>query len=260
MSGQAGAARPYFQAIPLYFSSDENISAYFSQHRSEIDVISGTDLVIPLAREVRAGDPAGIAAAFTDGQKRYPLLQSGDLPCFWLEDGKGGSEILRLPHARDDTIGFVRCMADAAKAATDARGFKLYVDRHRKADAAIRDPAVQATNDLRGAISMATWEKATAAACGVVFVAAILVMAIVFPSPTPFQYQVFRIVLSIAAAGFVSMTPGLLSIELPLGIKAGGALAVFVIVYFFNPASLITPSPDVMAKPAQSSTAAPHAN
>ena len=97
---------------------------------------------------------------------------------------------------------------------------------------------------------MALWEKSIAVACGVCFVAAILFLAVAYPVPSPFQYQVFRIVLSIAAAGFVSLTPGLLNVKLPFGVKAGGALAVFVIVYFFNPAALVTPTPDTQAKQA----------
>lgn len=77
---------------------------------------------------------------------------------------------------------------------------------------------------------------------GVLFVIVLLVLAIVFPKPTSFQYSVFRIVLSIAAAGVAAMIPGFINIELEstvgLIVRAGGALAVFVIVFFFNPARL----------------------
>lgn len=77
---------------------------------------------------------------------------------------------------------------------------------------------------------------------GVVFVVTLIVLAIKFPHPTPFQYNVFRVVLSLAAAGVAAMIPGFIDIEVSatmgLLIRAGGALAVFVMVFFFNPAQL----------------------
>jgi len=77
---------------------------------------------------------------------------------------------------------------------------------------------------------------------GVVFVAGLIVIAIKFPDPPPFAQDVFRIVLSLAAAGTAAMIPGFINIEvnatIGLMIRAGGALGVFVIVFFFNPAQL----------------------
>lgn len=77
---------------------------------------------------------------------------------------------------------------------------------------------------------------------GVAFVVALIVLAIKFPTPTPFQYSVFRIVLALAAAGVAAMIPGFINIEVSastqLLIRAGGAIAVFVVVFFFNPAQL----------------------
>ena len=82
---------------------------------------------------------------------------------------------------------------------------------------------------------------------GVVFVITLLLLAIKFPRPTDFQYNVFRIVLSLAAAGVGAMIPGFINIEVnpTVGflIRAGGALAIFVIVFFFNPASLVKKNP-----------------
>lgn len=82
---------------------------------------------------------------------------------------------------------------------------------------------------------------------GVVFVVTLLLLAMFFPKPTPFQYNVFRIVLSIATAGVAAMIPGFINLSLSpsaqLAIRAGGALAVFVIVYFFNPAQLAIEPP-----------------
>jgi hypothetical protein len=83
---------------------------------------------------------------------------------------------------------------------------------------------------------------------GVGFIIAILVLAIRYPTPTPYQYRVFRIVLSLAAGGVAAMIPGLINVEFnPIAgflIRAGGAVAVFVIVFFFNPASLVAEAPN----------------
>ena len=75
---------------------------------------------------------------------------------------------------------------------------------------------------------------------GAIFITTLIVLAVAFPKPTSFQEGVFRIVLSLAAAGVASMIPGFLNVELgpSIGVlvRAGGALAVFAIVFFFNPA------------------------
>ncbi|MGR0482211.1 MAG: hypothetical protein ACTFAL_12625 [Candidatus Electronema sp. V4] len=77
---------------------------------------------------------------------------------------------------------------------------------------------------------------------GLCFVAALLVLAVWFPQPTPFQYTVFRIVLALAAAGVAGVIPGMISLKAQPGtvllIHAGGALAVFVMVYLLAPAAL----------------------
>jgi hypothetical protein len=62
-------------------------------------------------------------------------------------------------------------------------------------------------------------------------ISAILVLAIAYPRPTPFQVFVFRTILSVAAAGAAALIPGFLEVEISNWVRAGGALAVFVIVY-----------------------------
>lgn len=82
---------------------------------------------------------------------------------------------------------------------------------------------------------------------GLCFVAALLVLAIWFPKPTPFQYTVFRITLALAASGVAGVIPGMIRLKVQPGavllIHAGGALAVFVIVYLLAPAALPSESP-----------------
>uniref|UniRef100_UPI004055CC47 hypothetical protein n=1 Tax=Candidatus Electronema sp. TaxID=2698783 RepID=UPI004055CC47 len=77
---------------------------------------------------------------------------------------------------------------------------------------------------------------------GLCFVAAVLVLAVWFPQPTAFQYTVFRIVLALAAAGVAGVIPGMIRLKAQPGaallIHAGGALAVFVMVYLLAPAAV----------------------
>lgn len=81
---------------------------------------------------------------------------------------------------------------------------------------------------------------------GVAFVVTLIVLAMKFPHPTLFQYNVFRIVLALAAGGVAAMIPGFINVEFNPGtellVRAGGAIAVFVIVFFFNPAQLASKS------------------
>ena len=75
-------------------------------------------------------------------------------------------------------------------------------------------------------------------AFGVVFLGIILCIAFIVPNPTVFQYQVFRITLALAAGGVAAMIPGILNVRLPNFLTAGGALALFVVVYFYSPAQI----------------------
>ena len=78
-----------------------------------------------------------------------------------------------------------------------------------------------------------------AATFGVLFLSVVLVIAITIPEPSDFQYFVFRITLALAAGGVAAMIPGIININLSNFITAGGALAVFAIVYFYNPNELV---------------------
>ncbi len=82
-------------------------------------------------------------------------------------------------------------------------------------------------------------EKKAAFTFGVVFVVALLALAFFVPNPTAFQYLVFRVVLALAAAGVAAMVPGFIEFDISKWLRAGGALAVFLIVFFYNPALLV---------------------
>lgn len=78
-------------------------------------------------------------------------------------------------------------------------------------------------------------DKLLAFIFGIIFLSAILVIAIMIPNPSDFSYSVFRIVLALAAAGVGAVIPGFLNVEYRSVVRAGGAIALFVIVYFFPP-------------------------
>jgi hypothetical protein len=74
---------------------------------------------------------------------------------------------------------------------------------------------------------------------GIGLIAAILLLVIFIPCPSASQYFIFRIIIAIAAAGLTAVIPGTFNINLANGIKGGGALAIFAVVYFFDPASTV---------------------
>jgi len=74
---------------------------------------------------------------------------------------------------------------------------------------------------------------------GIGLTVAILLLVIFIPCPSTSQYFVFRIIIALAAAGLASVVPGIFKINFTNGITAGGAIAIFAVVYFFDPASSV---------------------
>lgn len=73
---------------------------------------------------------------------------------------------------------------------------------------------------------------------GVSFVVILLVIAFLKPNPTGFQYTVFRVVLALAGGGVAAVVPGFIEVKIGKFLRAGGALAVFAVIYFYAPAVL----------------------
>jgi hypothetical protein len=97
-----------------------------------------------------------------------------------------------------------------------------------------------ASGDWRGRI--VSWELIFVSVFGVVFIVSLLTLAITFPHPTSFQFLVFRTVLALAASGIAASVPGFLNLSLDLtgvAVRAGGALAVFLLIYRLNPAATV---------------------
>lgn len=74
---------------------------------------------------------------------------------------------------------------------------------------------------------------------GVAFVIICLLFILFNPCPTGPQFLFFRILISIGVSGFSAIIPGFLNIKYKEQITAGGALAVLVLVFLFNPATLV---------------------
>ena len=81
-------------------------------------------------------------------------------------------------------------------------------------------------------------EKLISYISSAVLIITILAVALFIPNPSPFQYTVFRIILSLAAGGIAAFFTGFLTVEWPNKIKAGNGFGVFIIVYFVSPAAI----------------------
>ncbi|WP_171999438.1 hypothetical protein [Cronobacter sp. JZ38] len=88
---------------------------------------------------------------------------------------------------------------------------------------------------------------------GTIFLVVILVTAFVTPNPTSYQYTVFRIILALAAGGVGAVLPGVLEVKFKGWLRASGAVAFFIIVYFKSPA-ILQLNPVEPPKPTMNST------
>lgn len=84
-----------------------------------------------------------------------------------------------------------------------------------------------------------TTQKSIVFFAALIFIIAILILAFIFPCPTNFQYNISKIVIALSASFFATFIDGFIEVVIPKFIKATGALAVFVILFFWNPADLV---------------------
>lgn len=70
---------------------------------------------------------------------------------------------------------------------------------------------------------------------GIVLLLVGLVAAIFVSNASAFQQWAVRVIIAIGAAMTATVIPGLLNINIPTYVAAGGALAVIVLIYLFNP-------------------------
>src|ERR1700680_4167893 len=97
------------------------------------------------------------------------------------------------------------------------------------------------------------WLVPVAFFTAILFLATILMLAVKVPTPTPFQFIVFRILIALFGAAFSMAITAFLTVRLHLSkdvqIVAGGALAVFVVLFFFTPAIPGVSKPGPLADP-----------
>jgi hypothetical protein len=74
---------------------------------------------------------------------------------------------------------------------------------------------------------------------GVLLMSVVLAISFSVSRPNRFQYFILRVVLSLAAAAIAAGIPGFLNLQIGGVLRAGGALGIFVLVYAFNPPSMI---------------------
>ena len=113
-------------------------------------------------------------------------------------------------------------------------GIEKFPDNEKEAAMLLVAVAVEITEEY-----MKTWEKITMISAGAFFMVTLLVIALAVPNPTTSQFFFFRIVLASAAAAFGVGLPGNLGVNVGVA-KAGGALGLFLLVYYVNPPALIS--------------------
>lgn len=90
-------------------------------------------------------------------------------------------------------------------------------------------------------------------AFGLVALSVLFAVALFAPQQNALLITVARVTLALACAGIAAIIPGFLHFQLQptisTAVRAGGALAVFVLVYFFNPPGLIKDESNIPPPP-----------
>ena len=86
-------------------------------------------------------------------------------------------------------------------------------------------------NDVR---SSRAWEKVTLFAFGTAFFTVLIAIALLDKHPSKSSWYVYTCVLAMAAGGVGALLPGAINVNLHPGIRAGGAIAIFVLVFFYG--------------------------
>lgn len=73
---------------------------------------------------------------------------------------------------------------------------------------------------------------------GIIIIATVIVISLKIPNPTNSQFWIWRVITSLGAACIGAVIPGFVEIDGSINeivIRAGGALALFLVVYLMNP-------------------------
>ena len=84
---------------------------------------------------------------------------------------------------------------------------------------------------------------------GIIFLVVVTVFALFVKTSNAWLYLIFRATLALAVAGIAAILPGFLTYKIAGTAHAGGALAIFLLVFTTNPRSVVAPARFVEAKP-----------
>lgn len=87
-------------------------------------------------------------------------------------------------------------------------------------------------------------DKLLAFSFGVFFALVLLLIALFDRKPSPIGMLIYRVLLALVAAGVGAVLPGMIDVNVNAIIRAGGAIALFVLVYRFNPAGTVSGPPE----------------
>ena len=96
---------------------------------------------------------------------------------------------------------------------------------------------IQKNKGIDPPATISNWEKIAGLIFGVTFVTALLALSVFIPDPSPTQYATFKTILAMAAAGIGGILAGTIHVKGSIqkwSLRAGGAIALFIIVFFFH--------------------------
>jgi len=96
-------------------------------------------------------------------------------------------------------------------------------------------PAPPTNPPANGGLPNTPMNNRTAMLVGLGLMAAVVGLIVFIPCPSSSQYQVFHVLLSLAAAGIGAIIPGFITYQATPALRGGGALALFLLVFFSSP-------------------------
>jgi hypothetical protein len=192
----------------------------------------------------------------------------------WLFVGANLQSLMQAASV-DAALGYATrthdALEEAGVPALNAKVISEKLERMVKADTEqerqrLYDDVIEAIVDSARRMDMAAQnqDKKWAFGFGATF-CAILAYAALRQGATinTYQFWLFRVVAAVAAAGVAATIPGFINVNMNIGtrfaIRAGGALAVFLIIYQLNPPDLVRASTPKATSPTPSATSStPH--
>ena len=77
---------------------------------------------------------------------------------------------------------------------------------------------------------------------GVVLIVVSLIVALIIPKPSVFQFWVFRVIMGVGGACIGAIIPGFVEFTSQINeiaLRAGGAIALFLVIYLINPPTYV---------------------